>query len=176
MDRTLADQTVKKVGKKVMLTGWVHSRRDHGKIMFVDLRDRSGVVQLVSEKKLSQARSESVVEVVGTVKKRPDNLINPNIATGSVEVVVDSFKVLSSSGELPFPIDTDGYQIDEEIRNKYRYLDIRRPRIRENLKVRSKVVMFMRNFLVARDFIEVETPILTKTTPEGARIVFFEKT
>jgi aspartyl-tRNA synthetase len=167
--RTLALETTKNVGKEVTLQGWIGSRRDHGKIMFLDLRDRSGIVQLVSKKDMGDPRIEDVVEVVGMVKKRPENMTNPKLPTGSVEVEVTSLKVISSAKELPFPIDTDGYEIDEEIRTQYRYLDIRRPRMSRNMRVRSKAVSFIRNFLLARDFVEVETPILTKTTPEGAR-------
>ncbi|MFZ5844917.1 MAG: amino acid--tRNA ligase-related protein [Patescibacteria group bacterium] len=166
--RILARETVQKVGQEVELAGWVHARRDHGKIMFLDLRDRSGLVQLVSTKD-TLVRPEDVIAVIGRVKERPSSMVNPKLETGTVEVEVRSLKVVSHARELPFPIDTDGYEIAEEIRSKYRYLDLRRPRLTKNLRLRSRVVMFMRNFLVARDFVEIETPILTKTTPEGAR-------
>ncbi|MBI3385921.1 aspartate--tRNA ligase, partial [Candidatus Gottesmanbacteria bacterium] len=168
MMRILALETVHKVGQEILLQGWVHTRRDHGKIVFLDLRDRSGLVQLVSTKAVD-AGPEDVIEVAGLVKGRPKSMANPKIATGTVEVEVKSVKILSRAAELPFPIDTDGYEIEEEIRSKYRYLDIRRPRMTRNLRLRSKVVGFIRNFLLDRDFVEVETPILTKTTPEGAR-------
>ena len=172
--RTLIKDTVGKVGQEVFLKGWINSRRDHGKIMFLDLRDRSGIVQLVvlqgSDLGKGQTPSaEDVVEVVGLVKERPGPMVNPKIATGTIEVEVKSLKILSKSKELPFPIDTDGYEIDEEIRNKYRYLDLRRPRMAQNIRLRSKMVNFIRQFLIGRDFVEIETPILTKTTPEGAR-------
>jgi aspartyl-tRNA synthetase len=167
--RTLSSEAVSKVGKQVTLYGWVQARRDHGKIMFLDLRDRAGLLQLVSTKELADARPEDVVEVVGLVKKRPDAMVNPKIATGMVEVEVKKITVLSKAAELPFPIDTQGYEINEEIRSKYRYLDLRRPRMARNIRIRSKVVAYIRNFLLERDFVEVETPILTKTTPEGAR-------
>ena len=169
--RILASETLKQVGKEVFLQGWVDGRRDHGKIMFLDLRDRSGLVQLVytPDVHVSSVGNEDVVEVVGLVKERPASMVNPKISTGTVEVEVKKLTIISKSRELPFPIDTDGYEINEEIRSKYRYLDIRRPRMTQNLRLRSKVTTFIRNFLVQRDFVEVETPILTKTTPEGAR-------
>ena len=165
--RTLANETTTKVGETVTLKGWVLARRDHGKIMFLDLRDRSGIVQIVGVK--SDARLEDVVEVVGVVKKRPEHMINPKISTGEVEIEMQTLTVISKAHELPFPIDTDGYDINEEVRTKYRYLDLRRPRMAANIRLRSKVVGFIRNFLMNRDFVEIETPILTKTTPEGAR-------
>ncbi|OGY17898.1 MAG: hypothetical protein A2784_01720 [Candidatus Chisholmbacteria bacterium RIFCSPHIGHO2_01_FULL_48_12] len=169
MERTLARDTVDKIGEKVLLKGWVQSRRDHGKLVFVDLRDRSGIVQLVGGEDMGSLGSEDVVEVEGVVARRPENLVNPNLATGTVEVKVEKLTVISRAAELPFPIDTQGYEIDETVRNKYRYLDLRRPRLTRNLRVRSQVAQFMRQFLLARDFVEIETPILTKTTPEGAR-------
>ncbi len=167
--RTLVKDARDHVGREVTLQGWVNTRRDHGKIMFLDLRDRSGIIQMVSSKDLADARPEDVVAVVGLVKKRPEAMINLKLETGEIEIEVKKLTVTSRARELPFPIDTDGYEVNEEIRSKYRYLDIRRPRMSKNLRVRSKVVAFIRNFLLARDFIEVETPILTKTTPEGAR-------
>lgn len=167
--RTLTIQTVDKVGETVTLMGWVLARRDHGKIMFMDLRDRSGVVQLVGSKSLGDARAEDVVEVTGIVKKRPEAMVNAKVPTGTIEIEVTGLTVISKAHELPFPIDTDGYEINEEIRTKYRYLDLRRPRMAANMRLRSKVIGFIRNFLMNRDFVEFETPILTKTTPEGAR-------
>lgn len=169
MERTLARETVEKIGDKVVLQGWVQARRDHGKLVFVDLRDRSGLVQLVGGKDMGSLGSEDVVEVEGEVTRRPENLVNPNLATGTVEVKVEKLTLISQAKELPFPIDTDGYEIDEAVRNKYRYLDLRRPRLARNLRVRSKVAQFMRWFLTEREFVEIETPVLTKTTPEGAR-------
>lgn len=172
--RTLAADTVKKVGQEVVLQGWVNTRRDHGKIAFLDLRDRTGIIQLVlsSGSDLTKGQTpspEDVIEVIGIVKKRPESMINPKIPTGTVEVESKELKILSKARELPFPIDTDGYDIEEEIRSKYRYLDIRRPRMTRNLRLHSQMTMFIRNYLIAREFVEIETPILTKTTPEGAR-------
>lgn len=168
MERTLICETPKKVGEKIKLNGWIDSIRDHGKIAFVDLRDRSGIVQCVG-KDLQKITPESVVEIVGKVTERPEKLINPNLKTGKIEIQIEELRIISISRELPFPITGDGYNIDEELRNKYRYLDLRRPRMHKNIKTRSKVTKFLRNWLLDRDFIEIETPILTKTTPEGAR-------
>lgn len=166
--RTLVSGTISQIDKKVILKGWVDTIRDHGKITFLDLRDRSGKVQCVG-KNLEKTTPESVVEIVGTVVKRPEKLVNPKLSTGTVEVQIEELHIISPAKELPFPIDTDGYDIDEEVRLKYRYLDLRRPRMTENLRLRSKVTTFMRNYLTAKDFVEIETPMLTKTTPEGAR-------
>ena len=169
MERTLAIETIKKVGKEVRLCGWVATRRDHGKLVFIDLRDRSGIVQIVGEKKLGDLRSEDVVEIIGLVRKRPEAMINPKIPTGEVEIECQEIKILAKSEKLPFPIDTNGSEIDEEIRLKYRYLDLRRPRLVKNLELRYQTIKFIRHWLDEKGFIEIETPILTKATPEGAR-------
>lgn len=168
MQRTLAVEAITKVGKKIKLQGWVATVRDHGKITFIDLRDRSGVVQCVG-KDFPKSSPESVVEVVGKVLNRPENLINHKLKTGKIEVQVEKLKVLAEADEIPLPLDNDGLEIDESVRLKYRYLDLRRSRLAENLKLRSKTTQFIRNWLVKYDFVEIETPILTKTTPEGAR-------
>jgi len=167
--RTLASQVSALEGKTVILQGWVLARRDHGKIMFLDLRDRSGVVQLVGSKSLGDAHPEDVITVTGLVKKRPEAMVNEKIVSVTVQVEIQEITVVSRARELPFPIDTDGREVNEEIRVKYRYLDLRRPRMAHNIRLRSKVVNFIRNFLSNRDFVEIETPVLTKTTPEGAR-------
>ena len=169
MTRTLAVNIGTHIGKEVILQGWVNGRRTHGKIVFLDLRDRSGVLQLVLSKEMTDARPEDVIEVKGIVRTRPEAMVNPKLETGTVEVEVLSLTVISKARELPFPIDTDGYEINEEVRTKYRYLDLRRPRMARNIRMRSKAVEFIRNFLLGHDFVEIETPILTKTTPEGAR-------
>ena len=169
MERTITIDTVKRVGKKIRLCGWVATRRDHGKLVFIDLRDRSGIVQIVGEKKLGDLRSEDVVEIIGLVRKRPEGMINPKIPTGEVEIECQEIKILAKSEELPFPIDTNGSEIDEEIRLKYRYLDLRRPRLVKNLELRYQTIKFIRHWLDEKGFIEIETPILTKATPEGAR-------
>ncbi len=168
MSRTLVKETPEGVGEKVTLLGWVDSVRDHGKITFIDLRDRSGVVQCVGQG-LPKVTAESVVEIVGEVAKRPEKLVNKDLATGEVEIQIEKLTVVNDAKELPLPLDTDGHDIDETVRNKWRYLDLRRSRMAQNIRVRSKVANYMREWLIERDFVEIETPILTKTTPEGAR-------
>src|SRR3989344_3909351 len=168
MERTLVVETLKKVGEEVKLQGWIDSIRDHGKITFIDLRDRSGKLQCVGGN-LPKVTVESVIEVIGKVTDRPEKLINQNLDTGKVEVQIEELSLVSSASEIPIPLDTDGYDIEEEVRMKYRYLDLRRRRMARNLRIRSKVANFMRRWLLERDFVEIETPILTKTTPEGAR-------
>ncbi|MEK7526125.1 MAG: amino acid--tRNA ligase-related protein [Patescibacteria group bacterium] len=168
MERTLIKQTIEKVGEEVLLKGWVDSIRDHGKITFLDLRDRSGLVQCVGQD-LSKVTPESVVEIEGEVVERPERLINKNLETGTVEVQIKSLKIITLSRELPLPLNSEGYEIDENVRNKYRYLDLRRSRMARNIRLRSKAAKFLRDWLTKQDFVEIETPILTKTTPEGAR-------
>jgi len=168
MERTLTSETLKKVGEKVKLLGWVSVVRDHGKITFIDLRDRSGIIQCVGQN-VPKVSTESVVEILGTVSNRPEKLVNPNLETGKVEIQIEKFTVISSSKEMPFPLGGDGYDIEELVRCKYRYLDLRRKRMTQNIRIRSKVTSFLREWLTSRDFVEIETPILTKTTPEGAR-------
>lgn len=168
MERILITETKDKVGKEVKLVGWVHSIRDHGKVAFIDLRDRTGLVQLVG-KELPKVTAESVVEVTGKVAKRPEKLTNSNLETGKIEIQIEKLEVISLAKEMPIPLDTDGYDIEEGTRLKYRYLDLRRERLAKNIRVRSKAISFIRNWLVEKDFVDIETPIFTKTTPEGAR-------
>lgn len=162
-------ETTGRIDNTVKLLGWVATRRDHGKIVFIDLRDRTGIVQVVGGQELSELRPEDVVEIMGEVARRPENLVNPKIPTGTVEIKAKEVKVLAKAADLPFPIDSDGYEIDEALRLKYRYLDLRRHRLQEMLRVRHRVICKIREFLTARDFIEIETPVLSKPTPEGAR-------
>jgi len=176
MKRILTTETPNYLGEKIRLCGWVNTRRDHGKIIFIDLRDREGITQIVftpenSElyKSAQKLRPEWVIEVIGEVKKRPKGMENPNIPTGEIEVEAKQLRIYAQAETLPFSIESDGYEIGEEKRLKYRYLDLRRKRLQRNLKVRQKVIHFMRNFLIKEGFVEVETPILTKSTPEGAR-------
>lgn len=171
MERTLVKETTEKVGQEVLLKGWVNTRRDHGKIVFIDLRDRSGLVQVVCSgiEIARELRSEWVVEIVGLAKERPVNLVNPKLATGKVEVEAKEIKVLAKAEELPLEIGGDGLEIEEGLRLKYRYLDLRRPRMVRNLRMRHQIIKFFRDYLDKKDFIEIETPILTKATPEGAR-------
>ena len=169
MKRTLATQASKLVGKTVLLQGWVNTKRDHGKITFIDLRDRSGVVQVVGGKILRKLGGEDVVEIEGQVKKRPEGLVNPKLTTGTIEVKAKKVTLLNQAKELPLPIDTDGYDIEETVRLKYRYLDLRRDRLSGNIKLRSDLVQAFREHLFKEDFVEIETPLLTKSTPEGSR-------
>jgi len=169
MARTLVLDTLKKVGKEVRLCGWVDRRRDHGKLVFIDLKDRSGIVQIVGEKGLGNLRIADVIEIEGKVKKRPQGLINPKLPTGEIEISVEKIKILSQAKDLPFDIHSDGYDLNEEKRLQYRYLDLRRPRLVKNLELRHQMIKFIRDWLDERGFIEIETPILTKATPEGAR-------
>ena len=174
--RTLTNDTPKKIGESILLKGWVHARRDHGKLIFIDLRDRWGIVQVVFNpknakllKEADRLRSEWVVAVEGVVKERPKGMENPELTTGSVEVEAQKLEVLGESKTPPFALYTNGYEVGEENRLKYRYLDLRRERLKKNLVLRDKVIAFIREYLHKKDFIEIETPILTKSTPEGAR-------
>ncbi|HQO27550.1 MAG TPA: aspartate--tRNA ligase [Candidatus Pacearchaeota archaeon] len=172
MKRTLIAETANCSGQKIKLNGWVNSYRDHGGVIFIDLRDRSGIVQVVCSKELPQIeliRPEWVLEVIGEVKDRPAKMVNEKIATGRVEVKAESVAVLSAAEIPPFDLKEDGYQINEEIRLKYRYLDLRRPRLQRNLTYRHKVFSLMRQILDEQGFREVDTPILARSTPEGAR-------
>ena len=170
------DLTEKDVGKQVHLAGWVHRRRDHGGIIFIDLRDRSGLVQVVFNPELSpdtykladEVRSEWVLRVSGEVTRRPPEAENPNLATGYVEVLAGDAEVLNPSLTPPIYINED-QEVEESLRLRYRYLDLRRPKMLENLERRHRVVKFIRDFLDGRGFLEIETPILIKSTPEGAR-------
>lgn len=176
MERIYSSETIKFIGQKVKLAGWVEVRRDHGKLIFIDMRDRAGIVQLVfipKDKELHQTadslRSEWVIEVVGTVNQRPKGMENPNVETGSVEVLVENLVILNESKTPPFEIVAAETQVGEEARLRYRYIDLRRAKMAKNLKERHRIVKFMRDFMDTRDFWEIETPFLTKGTPEGAR-------
>lgn len=176
MERTLANGIGGHEGKEVVLMGWVAVRRDHGKIIFIDLRDRSGIAQCVFVSKNADLyalaetlRPEWVVKLTGTVSKRPENMVNAELANGAWEVKAIALEILNKAETPPIAVDGDGYGIGEEHRLKYRYLDLRRERLQANLRLRHEVIAFMRDYLNDRDFTEVETPILSKATPEGAR-------
>ncbi|MCA9302131.1 aspartate--tRNA ligase [Candidatus Nomurabacteria bacterium] len=169
MKRTYVIDTLKEIGNTVKLQGWVDSKRDHGKVTFIDLRDTTGVVQCVGVKIMSELGTEWVVELVGVVKARPDNMLNDLMPTGTIELEVLEYSVLNKCKELPIPINTDGKEINEESRLKYRYLDLRRQRMAKIIKLRSKLNGEFRKALEEHRFIEVETPMLTKSTKEGAR-------
>ncbi len=174
--RMLIKEIINKENEQVELTGWVATRRDHGKLIFVDLRDRSGIVQVVflpKPEELRQSadklRPEWVIKLTGKVNRRPNGMENPEILTGDFEIQAEKLEILNPSETPPIAVDTDGYEIGEEARMKYRYLDLRRPRFQKNLKMRAKINKFIRDFLTEKNFIEIETPILGKSTPEGAR-------
>ena len=164
------------IGDRVTLMGWVQRRRDHGGVVFIDLRDRSGIVQVVFNPDLDdeafaeaeKLRSEFVIAVKGLVRKRPEGNINPDIATGEVEIEGEELEIFEQSETPPLMV-KDDIDASEELRLKYRYLDLRRPRMKNIMKLRHKVMKKTRDFLDDNDFWEIETPILTKSTPEGAR-------
>jgi len=166
----------KNLGEKVVLNGWVYKRRDHGGVIFIDLRDISGIVQLVfdpafdadAHKTGESLRSEFVIAVEGEIKSRGADAVNPNLKTGKIEVFVNKIEVLNKSEALPFVLD-EYHSVSEEIRLKYRFLDLRRPAIQDNFIKRNAITRTARRFLDENDFMEVETPMLTKSTPEGAR-------
>jgi aspartyl-tRNA synthetase len=161
-------------GGEVALCGWVAHRRDHGGVVFIDLRDREGIVQVVIDPaspgcaEARRLRSEYVIRVEGTVRPRPEGTVNPNMATGEVEVGVVNLEILNEAEPPPFPLD-ERVEVDETLRLRHRYLDLRRPRMANNLVTRAKLVSAMRNAMDAAGFIDVETPTLTRSTPEGAR-------
>lgn len=163
------------LSQTVTLCGWVHRRRDHGGVIFVDLRDRTGLVQVVFHPDQADVfagaeklRSEYVIQITGTVSERPEGTKNPGMATGEIEINTEKLTVLNAAHSLPFRID-DKQEASEEVRLAYRYLDLRRPESHKRLQLRSQVTQFFRSFLSENGFTDVETPVLTKSTPEGAR-------
>ncbi len=164
------------IGKKVQVAGWVNSRRDHGGLIFIDLRDHKGIIQLVITPESSEAfnvaeslRDEFVISAEGTVRERADDLKNPNISTGDIEIVVDNLELITKSEPLPVNTHDEGDASSEEMRLKYRYLDLRRPSMQGILKRRSDYYKFMRSYMDEHDFVEITTPILANSSPEGAR-------
>lgn len=162
-------------GREVRVAGWVGRRRDHGGLIFIDLRDRSGVVQIVFQPddaelfaKAESLRGEYVISVKGIVTKRLEGMENPKLATGEIEVVANELVVLSEAKTPPFQIDRPG-DVDERIRLRYRYLDLRRPSLQQNMILRHRVMKAARDFFDENGFLELETPMLTRSTPEGAR-------
>ena len=159
-----------KINDLVKLAGWVANKRDHGKVTFIDLRDETGLIQCVGiNNKLKDLTIESVVEVFGKINKRPESLINQELETGEIELFVEDYQILNKSSELPISIEDDGLNINEESRLQYRYLDLRRSRLQKNLRLKSKLINAFRKELLDQDFVEIETPMLTKSTKEGAR-------
>jgi aspartyl-tRNA synthetase len=176
MERTYVSKTPELVGQKVTVKGWVHARRDHGKLIFIDLRDHTGLLQIVFWgggdeelfKKADGLRSEFVVSVTGTVQKRNENQINKDLATGEVELGVETLEILAESETPPIEVASEA-DAGEEVRLKYRYLDLRRDRMQRNIRLRSDFVQACRQYLFENGFTEIETPLLTEATPEGSR-------
>jgi len=176
MTRTLVHELAGKLGQSVTVSGWVNARRDHGGLIFIDLRDHTGVIQLVVEPEKAEAfslaesaRNEFVLSATGTLKERDEQLKNPNIPTGSIELVVDEIRELNRSEPLPVAVHDEGQQSSEELRLQYRFLDLRRPKMQDMLKKRSKYYRFLRDYMDDNDFTEITTPILANSSPEGAR-------
>ncbi len=173
---TCGELDVDAIGQQVRLAGWVNRRRDHGGLIFLDIRDRYGITQVICDPErspeahrvASELRSEYVVQVSGTVAHRLPGTENPNLSTGAIEVIAQYIEILNPSRTTPFPI-SDNISVDESLRLKYRYLDLRRPTMRDNIVLRHRVVKVIRDYLDERSFLEIETPILMKSTPEGAR-------
>ena len=166
------------LNQEIELSGWVSKRRDHGGIIFVDLRDYTGIVQLVfnpEDKELfmkaESIRSEFVIEVKGMVNHRLEGTINNDLATGKIEIIVSSLKILNKSETPPFKINDNN--VNEDQRLQYRYLDMRSDKMQKTIRFRSKLIQAIRNYFYSKEFVDVETPILTKTTPEGARDIWF---
>ena len=165
------------IGEETVVAGWVQKRRDHGGLIFIDLRDISGIVQVVFSPEESpdvhklahELRNEFVLAISGKVSKRPEGTANPNLKTGEIEIVAGELEILNRSETPPFVIEDTGPEVSEEMKLKYRYLDLRRPSMQRNFQLRHKVCLATRNFLDEQGFLEIETPVLTKSTPEGAR-------
>lgn len=170
------DLNSRHTGQEVVLCGWVQRRRDHGGVIFIDLRDREGLVQVVFDPdraevfaRAEQVRSEYVLKITGCVRPRPEGTINPDLPTGEIEILGLDLEILNAAETPPIQLDSHAADASEELRLRYRYLDLRRPEMQSRLRTRSRVTQAMRRFLDARGFLDIETPILTKSTPEGAR-------
>ena len=174
--RTLTEKAIQDIGKKITVKGWVNSRRDHGGLIFIDLRDHSGLLQLVispdfieSFELAEKCRDEFVISATGVVKERAENLKNPNISTGEVELIVENLEILNRSEPLPIAVSDNGQKSNEELRLKYRFLDLRREKMQKMLRRRAEFYHEIRKFMENHEFIEVATPILANSSPEGAR-------
>ncbi|MEF3254478.1 MAG: aspartate--tRNA ligase, partial [Deferribacterales bacterium] len=171
-----ADLNNKNLGENVCVMGWVHRRRDHGGVIFIDLRDRTGLLQVVLNPEINKeahsiaeaVRSEYVIAVKGKVAKRPEGTINEKLPTGEIEIIVNEIKILNNAKTPPFLID-EYTNVGEDVRLKYRYLDLRRPNLQKNIIMRHNLTRTMREYLYSKGFLDIETPFLTKSTPEGAR-------
>ena len=174
--RILAKNSIDKIGEKITVKGWVNSRRDHGGLIFIDLRDHSGLLQLVISPDFAESfelaekcRDEFVISVTGVVKERAENLKNPNIPTGEIELIVENLEILNRSEPLPIAVSDNGQKSNEELRLKYRFLDLRREKMQKMLRRRAEFYREIRKFMENHEFIEVATPILANSSPEGAR-------
>ena len=174
--RTLTEKAIQEIGRKITVKGWVNSRRDHGGLIFIDLRDHSGLLQLVISPDFAESfelaekcRDEFVISATGVVKERAENLKNPNISTGEVELIVESLEILNRSEPLPIAVSDNGQKSNEELRLKYRFLDLRREKMQKMLRRRAEFYREIRKFMENHEFIEVATPILANSSPEGAR-------
>ena len=169
-----SDLTLKNLTEKVTLSGWVDTIRDHGNLLFVDIRDNYGITQCVIDatnnlfKKIAKINNESVIKIKGEVTKRNETTVNTSLSTGEIEVKIESFEILSNSNTLPLPVNSD-IEYGEEIRLKYRFLDLRRNKLHKNILLRNKIISDIRKKMIDRDFVEFQTPILTSSSPEGAR-------
>src|ERR1051326_2740960 len=176
MQRTLALETLKKVGQTVSVSGWVNSRRDHGGVIFIDLRDHSGLLQLTIHPENAEAfavadkcRDEFVISAKGKIIERAPELVNKNIATGTIEMVIDELLILNTSKPLPFPVAYAEDLTNEELRLKYRFLDLRRDKMQKMMRKKDEFITRIRSYMHDHGFTEVTTPILTSSSPEGAR-------
>ena len=176
MERTYIKDLKTHVGQEVTVKGWVDVRRDHGKLIFIDFRDTTGRVQAVAlpnnkeaHEVASKLRSEWVVAATGAVNKRPEKMISKDEANGDIEIELKKIEILNEAETPPFDVRSDGRDVSEDLRLKYRYLDLRRPRMQKNIRQRDKIISFLRDYMHKNDFVEIETPILMKGTPEGSR-------
>ena len=174
--RTLTEKAIQEIGRKITVKGWVNSRRDHGGLIFIDLRDHTGVLQLVISPDFAESfelaekcRDEFVISATGVVKKRAENLKNPNISTGEIELIVENLEILNRSEPLPIAVSDNGQKSNEELRLKYRFLDLRREKMQKMLRRRAEFYREIRKFMENHEFVEVTTPILANSSPEGAR-------
>ena len=172
MERTLVKETATKIGEKVRLEGWVSTRRDHGKLVFIDLKDRTGIVQVIGDQKLSELRAQDVVEIIGLVQKRPEKLINPNLATGTVEIQAEELKVLEKAAELPFDMGGKDLKLELPTMLDYRSLTLRHPKIQAVFKVQETIIDSFRQSLKSQDFTEFQASALVPVATEGGAQIF----